>query len=109
MPRRARSIIGGYAYHVLNRANGRLRLFKKEADFAAFDNLIAEAFERIPLRVLGYTLMGNHWHFVVWPRQRQHEQVTDFFRWLGFAQKVTKPGASAQRLMKLAGGYPLGG
>src|SRR5438477_94512 len=33
MPRRARSIVGGYAYHVLNRANGRLRLFKKEADF----------------------------------------------------------------------------
>jgi hypothetical protein len=30
MPRRARSIVGGYAYHVLNRANGRLRLFKKE-------------------------------------------------------------------------------
>jgi len=24
MPRRARSIVGGYAYHVLNRANGRL-------------------------------------------------------------------------------------
>jgi putative transposase len=82
MPRRARSIVGGYAYHVLNRANGRLRLFKKHADFAAFDALVAEAFERVPLRILGYTLMGNHWHFVVWPRQRQHEQVTNFFRWL---------------------------
>src|SRR3989304_395502 len=82
MPRRARSIVGGYAYHVLNRANGRLRLFKKEADFAAFEQVLAEAFERVPLRILGYTLMGNHWHFVVWPRQRQHEQVTEFFRWL---------------------------
>ena len=82
MPRRARSIVGGYAYHVLNRANGRLRLFKKEADFAAFEQVLAEAFERVPLRILGYTLMGNHWHFVVWPRQRQHEQVSDFFRWL---------------------------
>jgi putative transposase len=82
MPRRARSIIGGYAYHVLNRANGRLRLFKKDADFAAFDKLITEAFERVPLRIIGYTLMRNHWHFVVWPRQRQNEQVTAFFRWL---------------------------
>jgi hypothetical protein len=36
MPRRARTLIGGYAYHVLNRANGRLRVFRKEADFAAF-------------------------------------------------------------------------
>ena len=67
---------------MLNRANGRLRLFKKEADFAAFDTLLAEAVEREPLRILGYTLMGNHWHFVVWPRQRQHQQVSEFFRWL---------------------------
>lgn len=82
MPRRARSIVGGYAYHVLNRANGRLRLFRKDADFAAFEQVLAEAFERVPLRILGYTVMGNHWHFVVWPRQRQHGQVSDFFRWL---------------------------
>ena len=65
MPRRARSIVGGYAYHVLNRANGRLRLFKKEAEFAAFEALIAEAIERVLLRIVGYTLMGNHWHFGV--------------------------------------------
>src|SRR5215212_918100 len=82
MPRRARSIVGGYAYHVLNRANGRLRLFKKNADFAAFDKLLAEAYQRVPLRIIGYTVMGNHWHFVVWPLQRQHDQVTEFFRWL---------------------------
>src|SRR6187402_1741820 len=82
MPRRARSLVGGYAYHVLNRANGRLRLFKKEADFAAFEQVIAEAFERVPLRILGYTVMGNHWHFVVWPKQGQAEQVSEFFRWL---------------------------
>ena len=82
MPRRARSIVGGYAYHALNRANGRLRLFKKDADFAAFEQVLLEAFERVPLRILGYTVMGNHWHFVVWPRQRQNQQVTDFFRWL---------------------------
>jgi putative transposase len=74
--------VGGYAYHVLNRANGRLRLFRKAADFAAFEQVLEEAFERVPLRILGYAVMGNHWHFVVWPRQRQDEQVTDFFRWL---------------------------
>ena len=82
MPRRARSIVGGYAYHVLNRANGRLRLFKKDADFAAFEEVLAEAFERVPLRILGYSLMGNHWHFVVWPKQGQDDQVSEFFRWL---------------------------
>jgi putative transposase len=58
MPRRARSIVGGYAYHVLNRANGRLRIFKKEADFAAFEEVLAEAHERVPLRILGYTVIS---------------------------------------------------
>ena len=82
MPRRARSIIGGYAYHVLNRANGRLRLFKKEADFAAFEAILQEAAERVPLRILAYTIMSNHWHFVVWPRQRAGDSVSEFFRWL---------------------------
>ena len=82
MPRRARSIQGGDVYHVLNRANGRLRLFKKQADFAAFEQVLAQAFERVPLRILGYVLMGNHWHFVVWPRAGEGQQVSEFFRWL---------------------------
>ena len=80
MSRTARSIVGGYAYHVLNRANGRLRLFKKQADFLAFEQILTETFERVPLRILGYTLMANHWHFVVWTRQGQDGQVSDFFR-----------------------------
>jgi putative transposase len=69
-------------YHVLNRANGRLRLFKKDADFAAFEQVLTEARERVPVRILGYVLLSNHWHFVVWPRQGQDDQVSEFFRWL---------------------------
>ncbi|MCC7086050.1 MAG: transposase [Pirellulales bacterium] len=82
MPRQARRIVGGYIYHVLNRANGRQRLFKKDADFTAFENVVAEAREHVPLRILGYTVMRNHWHFVVWPKQGKHEQVSEFFRWM---------------------------
>ena len=82
MPRRARSIVGGCAYHILNRANGRLRLFKKPADYQAFEQVLAEAHERVPLRILGYVVMPTHWHFVVWPGPRHGSRVTDFFRWL---------------------------
>ena len=57
-------------------------LFRKAADFATFDALIAQAVDRVPLRIVGYTIMSNHWHFVVWPRQRANEQVSEFFRWL---------------------------
>ena len=33
MPRRLRVASGGYAYHVLNRAVGRMRIFGKQRDF----------------------------------------------------------------------------
>jgi len=68
MPRRARSIQGGYVYHLLNRSNARARLFLKEEDYAAFERILDEAFLRVPLRILGYCVMPNHWHMVVWPR-----------------------------------------
>ncbi len=55
-------------YHVLNRGNGRAEVFHKEGDFAAFVDLLAEANDRLPLRILGYVLMPNHFHLVLWPR-----------------------------------------
>ena len=80
MPRRARSCPGGYVYHVWNRAAGRLRLFKKEEDFLAFQRILVEAHARHPLALLDWCLMPNHWHFVVHPESAG--QVTAFFRWL---------------------------
>ena len=73
MPKTARSIVGGYAYHVLNRANGRLRLFKKAADFQAFEQVLFEVYDRVPLRILGYTLIParRDSHFVDWPAHGQ--------------------------------------
>ena len=68
MPRTARASVGGMCYHVLNRGNGRAKVFHKDADFAAFIKLMAEANERLPLRILGYVLMPNHFHLVLWPR-----------------------------------------
>ena len=59
--------MGGVCYHVLNRGNGRADVFHKEGDFAAFLDLMAEANERLPLRILGYALMPNHFHLVLRP------------------------------------------
>jgi putative transposase len=58
----------------------RLALFEKEADYAAFARVLEEARERVPLRILAYTIMPNHWHLVVWPRH--DSEVTDFLQWL---------------------------
>jgi putative transposase len=57
-------------------------LFRKEADYAAFERVLEEAFEREPLRILDYCLMPNHWHVVVWPNGGSDRQVSDFLRWL---------------------------
>jgi putative transposase len=80
MPRHPRVAPGGYVYHALNRAVARLPLFEKEGDYAAFERVLAEALERVPTRLLGYCLMPNHWHFVLWPRA--DGELTAFLRWL---------------------------
>jgi len=82
MPRRARSIQGGLVYHILNRANARMKIFANGADYAAFERVLEEAHARESLRILAYCLMPNHWHMVVWPKRGADGQVSEFFRWL---------------------------
>ena len=52
MPRIARATAGGLCYHVLNRGNGRARVFHKNEDYQASIDLIAQASERLPMRAL---------------------------------------------------------
>jgi putative transposase len=65
MPRTARASVGGVCYHVLNRGNARAEVFHKDDDYAAFVGLIGRACERLPMRVLGYCVMPNHFHLVL--------------------------------------------
>lgn len=69
MPRSARADRGGVCYHVLNRGNGRAQVFHKPEDYDALLHLIPDACERLPMRVLGFCLMPNHFHFILWPRE----------------------------------------
>src|SRR5207248_2497689 len=77
MPRTARASLGGWCYHVLNRGNARAEVFHKDADYAAFINLFEPACERVPMRILGYCLMPNHFHLVLWP-----QKDGDLGRWM---------------------------
>ncbi len=58
----------------------RLPLFQKPGDYEAFERVLVEALERHPIRMLGYCLMPNHWHFVLWPKEEG--ELTAFLRWL---------------------------
>ncbi len=67
MARTARASAAHYCYHVLNRGNGRAEVFHKAADYEAFLRLVADANKRLPMRVLGYCVMPNHFHLVLRP------------------------------------------
>jgi putative transposase len=69
MPRTGRAAPGGKVYHVLNRGNGRCRLFHKDADYEAFQRLLLEVREAVPVRLLAWCLMPNHWHLVLRPAE----------------------------------------
>jgi putative transposase len=80
MPRTARASVGGICYHVLNRGNGRSRVFHDDADFRAFLDLLAAACQRVSMRVPGFCLMPNHFHLVLWPRE--DGDLSRFMQWL---------------------------
>ena len=67
MARTARASVGGVCYHVLNRGNGRAEVFHKKEDYIAFLDLMAEAGERLAMRLLAWCLIPNHFHLVLWP------------------------------------------
>jgi putative transposase len=67
-------------FHCLNRSVARLTLFEKEADYKAFERVLEEAQSRVPLRILDYVVMPNHWHLVVWPQT--DDEVSEFLQWL---------------------------
>lgn len=80
MPRAARNCPGGMVFHVLNRANARLTIFRTAADYAAFEAILADAVRRVGMRVLAYCLMPNHFHLILWPRRDR--DVSEFMRWV---------------------------
>src|SRR5438093_11323792 len=81
MPRKARVAVGGLVYHVLNRGNCRMRIFTKSGDFASFVKLLEEGWRLNRMRILGYCLMHNHWHLMLWPRG--DKDLAKFMGWIG--------------------------
>ena len=77
MPRTAGVAPGGLCYDVRNRGNARREIFLKDGDYQAFLKALAHACVQVPMRVLGYCLLPNHFHSVVWPKEDG-----DLSRWL---------------------------
>lgn len=67
MPRTRRVCPADAVLHVVNRGNDRRTLFANESDYRAFVGLMSWASSAAGMRLLGYVVMPNHWHLVVWP------------------------------------------
>ena len=80
MPRRLRFASAGFVYHVLNRAVARAPLFDKSGDYAAFEKVLRQAKSWLPMRLLAYCAMPNHWHLIVWPQK--DGDLSEFLRWV---------------------------
>jgi putative transposase len=79
MGRAPRIDLGGYVYHIINRANGRQTLFHDAKDYVFFEKILTEAVEIFDLPLLAYTVMPNHFHFVFFPTQ--DGVIGQFMQW----------------------------
>ncbi len=44
-----------------------MTLFEEEADYRAFLRVVGETLRLSAMRICGYCVMPNHWHFLLWP------------------------------------------
>lgn len=80
MARQPRIDLEGHTYHVINRSSGRVPIFKTQKDYQAFEQVLAEAHERVPIDIFSYCVMPNHFHFAL--RPLQDGDMQRFMGWL---------------------------
>ena len=66
---------GGAIYHMLNRANRRATIFHKDADYEAFERIIAQALDRVQLKLFSFCLVPK-----AFGRQTRSRWRKDSFR-----------------------------
>lgn len=67
-------------YHALNRGNSRAAIFRKAADYEAFERILGEGLERYPVQLFCCQLMPNHWPLVL--RPTRDGEMSRFLRWV---------------------------
>ena len=65
MPRSPRLLLSQSFYHVMTRGNNRLQVFKTEADYRYYIELISRFKKELPFDLYHYCLMPNHIHFLI--------------------------------------------
>ena len=60
MPRQPRNDIGNQIYHVINRANSRVKIFLDDTDYELFEQTLIEGQRKLGIRLLGFIIMPNY-------------------------------------------------
>ncbi|MBJ6802801.1 REP-associated tyrosine transposase [Geomonas propionica] len=79
MPRPLRTFADGGIYHIIDRGNGRQRIFHKDGDYVAFLKLLGEVIERHGIELYAYCVMPNHFHLLL--EAGQGENVSIAMQW----------------------------
>lgn len=65
MTRKARELVNGGIYHVFNRGNDKMDLFRDPMDFRCFRNRLWKIKQALGFQIFHYCLMTNHFHFLL--------------------------------------------
>ena len=80
MPRNPCAGTAGHLFHVTNHAIEGQLLCRNFGEFLALERLLARALKAVPIRLLSFCLMSNHWHLLLWPEA--DDDTRNFVRWL---------------------------
>jgi REP-associated tyrosine transposase len=69
MPRRLRQDKAGRFYHAMNRAVRGTALLNTPDDYATFEGALLQGLQEVPVHLLAYCAMPNHFHLIVSPTE----------------------------------------
>ena len=84
MPRKPRIELAG-KYHIINRGVAQMHIFKEEADYEYFEELMCFYAKSFGVTIHNYCLMGNHYHLLI---EITGENLSKFMRQLNMNYSI---------------------
>ncbi|MBI3804715.1 MAG: transposase [Nitrospirae bacterium] len=98
MPRIARIVVPGHAYHVTQRGNYRQKIFRNDEDRLKYLSWIGEYSRKYRLSIWAYCLMDNHVHFIVQPQKEDSLAKVFSVAHMRYSQYFNKEGSASGHL-----------
>lgn len=80
MTRKPRSFVQGGWYHIINRSNGRFKIFETPQCYNNFCKIVGIGQRKFDVEIGAYCIMPNHWHFLA--KSTAQNQLSKFIGWI---------------------------